>query len=53
MSRADAFIAKGRVLQGMDMSLMGAGCEPKLCRIPISVIGVELGEAVRGIRPEM
>ena len=45
------FIAKGRVLQGMSMGLMRARCRPKLCRVPISMIGTELSEAVRGIWP--
>ena len=45
------FIAKGRVFQGMGMSLMRTRRKPKLCGVPISTIGAELNEAVRGIRP--
>jgi hypothetical protein len=51
VSRADIFITKGGMLQGMGMSLMALGFEPKLCRIPISMIGIEVSEAMRGVRP--
>ena len=51
MSRADAFIAKGGVFQGMGVSLMRMRCKLKLCGIPVSTIGVELSEAMRGIWP--
>ena len=45
------FVAEGRMLQGMGMSLMALGFEPKLCRISISMIGIEVSEAMRGVRP--
>ena len=51
MSRTDVFIAKGRVFQGMGVSLIRTRHKPKLCGVPISMIGAELNEAVRGIRP--
>jgi hypothetical protein len=35
----------------MGVSLVGPGCKPELSRVPISMIGVEFSEAVRGIRP--
>jgi len=44
-------VTKGRVFQGMGMSLMGLGCQPKLCGVSVSTIGVELSEAVEGIWP--
>jgi hypothetical protein len=34
------------------MSLIGPSCEPELCGVAISTIGVELGEVVSRIRPE-
>jgi len=33
------------------MGLMGPGCEPKLCGVPVSMIGVELSEVLREIWP--
>jgi hypothetical protein len=51
VSRADAFIAEGGMFQGMDKSLMGLGCELKLCGVSVSTVGAELSEAVRGIWP--
>jgi hypothetical protein len=39
------------MFQGMGMSLMGLGHKLKLCGVPISMKGVELGEAVREIGP--
>jgi hypothetical protein len=47
------FIAEGRVLQSMDMSLVGPGHKLKLYRVPVSMIGMELSEAVRGIWPRL
>jgi hypothetical protein len=44
-------ITKGRVFQGMGMSLMGPGCQLKLCGVSVSMIGAELSEAVGGIWP--
>jgi hypothetical protein len=37
VSRADTFMAKGKVLKGMSMGLMRARHEPKLCIIVISM----------------
>jgi hypothetical protein len=45
------FVAKGGVFQGMGVSLMGSRHKPKLCGVPVSTIGVELSEAMRGIWP--
>jgi len=45
------FAAEGRVFQGMDMSLVGPRCKLKLCRVSISMIGMELSKVVRGIWP--
>ena len=51
VSRADVFLTKGRMFQGVGMSLIGPGCELKLCGISISIIGAKLSEVVRGIWP--
>jgi len=53
VSRADAFIAEGRVFQGMDMSLVGASHELKLCGVSVSMIGAELNKVVRGVWPRV
>jgi hypothetical protein len=45
------FMAKDNVLKGMSIHLMRERCEPKLCRITISVKGVELSKTMRGIGP--
>jgi len=39
------------MFQGMGMSLVGLGCELKLCGVPVSTVGVELSKVVRGIWP--
>jgi hypothetical protein len=49
MSRANMFVAKDRVLKGVCMGLVQPGHELKLSRILVSMIGVELGEAVSQI----
>jgi hypothetical protein len=45
------FVAKGRMFQGMDVSLVGLRHELKLYRVSVSLIRVELSEVVRGIWP--
>ena len=45
------FITKGRVLQGMSMSLVGTSCKLGLCRISISTVGVELSKVMGRIEP--
>jgi hypothetical protein len=44
-------VTEGRVFKGMDVSLMGPGCKPKLRGVSISMIGVELTKVVRGVWP--
>jgi len=51
VSRANIFVAEGRVLQGVNMGLMRASHEPKLCGVSISMIRAELSETVGGIGP--
>ena len=46
------FIAKGRVLQGVHMSLVGMSYEPELYRIPVSMVGVEFSKSIGGIWPK-
>jgi hypothetical protein len=46
------FITKGRVLQGMSISLVGMSYKLELCRIPISTVKVELSKAMGRIGPE-
>ena len=46
------FIAKGRVLQGVHMSLVGMSYEPELYRIPVSMVGVEFSKLIGGIWPK-
>jgi hypothetical protein len=41
------------MFQGMDVGLVGPGCELKLCGVPVSMVGAELSEAVRGIWPRV
>ena len=52
VSRPDASVAKGRVLQGVHMSLVGISCELELCRIPISMVVVEFSKSIGGIWPK-
>ena len=51
VSRADALVTEGRMLQGVHVGLVRPGHEPKLCGVSISMIRAELGKVVRGIRP--
>ena len=43
------FVAEGRVFQGMDVSPIRTRCKPKLCGVPVSLVGMELSKVVRGI----
>jgi hypothetical protein len=46
VGRTNMFTAKGNVLNGMSISLVTARHEPKLCKITISVKGMELSETM-------
>jgi hypothetical protein len=45
------FVAEGRVLQGVNMSLVGTSHKPELYRVSISMVGVELSKMVSRIQP--
>jgi hypothetical protein len=53
VSRADAFVAEGRVLKSMYMSLMRLGHELELCWIVISLIGAEVRKLVGRVGPRV
>jgi len=39
------------MFQSVGVGLVDLSCEPELCGVPISMMGLELSEAVRGIWP--
>jgi hypothetical protein len=51
VGRTNTFKTKGRMFKDVDMGLMRARHEPKLCIVIISVKGAELSEAMRSVRP--